>query len=52
MKLYHFDTEQVREPDFLLWAKKKEYSEYKYYKLFKESKDDYLLEKDKWKSCY
>ncbi|CEO12448.1 Uncharacterized protein conserved in bacteria [[Clostridium] sordellii] len=49
LKLYHFDTDQVTEPDFLLWAKKKEDSEYKYYQLFIEPKGDHLLEKDKWK---
>ena len=49
LKLYHFDTDQVTEPDFLLWAKKKEDDEYKYYQLFIEPKGDHLLEKDKWK---
>lgn len=49
LRLYHFDTDQVTEPDFLLWAKKKEDSEYKYYQLFIEPKGDHLLEKDKWK---
>lgn len=49
LRLYHFDTDQVTEPDFLLWAKKKEDSEYKYYQLFIESKGEHLLEKDKWK---
>ena len=49
LKLYNFDTDQVTEPDFLLWAKKKEDSEYKYYQLFIEPKGEHLLEKDKWK---
>ena len=49
LKLYHFDTDKVIEPDFLLWAKKKGDSEYKYYQLFIESKGEHLLEKDKWK---
>lgn len=49
LKLYHFDDDRVCEPDFLLWAKKKEDSEYKYYQLFIEPKGDQLLEKDKWK---
>ncbi|WP_447407324.1 DEAD/DEAH box helicase family protein [Clostridium perfringens] len=49
LKLYHFDTDQVTEPDFLLWAKKKEDSDYKYYQLFIEPKGNHLLEKDKWK---
>lgn len=49
LRLYHFDDDRVCEPDFLLWAKKKEDSEYKYYQLFIEPKGDQLLEKDKWK---
>lgn len=49
LRLFHFDDDRVCEPDFLLWAKKKEHSEYKYYQLFIEPKGDQLLEKDKWK---
>lgn len=49
LRLYHFDDDRVCEPDFLLWAKKKENSDYKYYQLFIEPKGDQLLEKDKWK---
>lgn len=49
LKLYDFDTAQVTEPDFLLLAKKKEDSEYKYYQLFIEPKGEHLEVKDKWK---
>lgn len=49
LKLYSFDTDKAMEPDFLLWAKKKEDSEYNYYQLFIEPKGEHLLETDKWK---
>lgn len=49
LKLYDFYTDKVTEPDFLLWAKKKGDSGYKYYQLFIEPKGQHLLDKDDWK---
>lgn len=48
-KLYHFKDDRACEPDFLLWAKKKNQDTYTYFQLFIESKGDNLLENDRWK---
>ena len=51
-KIYNFSDGRAIEPDFVLFLKKEEDSEWTQYQVFVEAKGEHLLEMDRWKEDF